>query len=60
MTASLIVSKTMLKSGSDSLKVMETEGGSNVVCVEKRKALELIFTLGRDFKQADGKFRFIV
>ncbi|CAB4031519.1 Hypothetical predicted protein, partial [Paramuricea clavata] len=39
---------------------METEGGPSVVCGEKHKALELISTLGRDFKQADGKFRFIV
>jgi hypothetical protein len=51
--------ETISKGESDSLKVMETEGGPSV-CGEKRKALELISTLGRDFKQADGKFRFIV
>ncbi|CAB4021258.1 Hypothetical predicted protein [Paramuricea clavata] len=52
--------ETISKGESDSLKVMETEGGPSVVCGEKHKALELISTLGKDFKQADGKFRFIV
>ena len=53
------VRETLMK-GDNKIPAKESVAESTLVYGDKAGALEIIYALGKDVKQADGKFRFIV